>query len=358
MSYRWSSLFCRLLFFACLLAVTGPFAGKASARGARPAPFEPLKESSIVWPLPPEPARIVYIKTLQKSTDIKSRKGIFKTFARLVFGERIERVVKPYGVTVDGTGRVIAVDSAAKRLHIFDIEKEKYKVIKGGSKFNFVSPIGVAVDLSDNIYVTDPGGDKVLVFNSKGRFLFRIDGLSRPTGIAIDNNDHILYVVNTGSHNIKIYDLKGTYIKTIGGRGSEEGEFNFPTDIFITDNGDIYVTDSMNFRVQKFNNYGRFLMSIGTHGDGTGNMGRPKGVAVDPDGRIYIVDAIFDTVQIFDQSGNFLLNFGSPGEGAGMFWLPTGIHVDDNYRIYVADSYNRRLQVFEYLGDRVDVLKR
>jgi DNA-binding beta-propeller fold protein YncE len=340
------------LVFSCF------FVDLAEAKDSSSTLFDPIKEDAIVWPLPPEPARIAYVRSLQKSTDIKTKKGFFKKVAKAVFGERIRRMVKPYGIVVDSKGRVIVVDSAVRKIHIFDIENEKYKTIESTTKFAFTSPIGATVDISDNIYISDSGADRVLVFNSKGRFQFSIDGLNRPTGLAIDHNDHILYVVNTGSHNVKIYDLKGTYIKTLGGRGSEEGEFNFPTDIFISKNGDIYISDTLNFRVQKFNNHGRFLMSIGSNGDGTGNMGRPKGVAVDPDGHIYVVDAIFDTVQIFDQQGNFLLNFGETGAGPGMFWLPTGIYIDSNYRVYVADSYNRRLEIFEYLGDRVDVLKR
>jgi DNA-binding beta-propeller fold protein YncE len=285
-------------------------------------------------------------------------RGFFKKVARFMFGERVESIVKPYGIAVDSKERMIVVDSAAASVHIFDPLKGKYRLIDQGRGFDFLSPIGVAVDVNDNIYVSDSIQGKVFVFNHRGRFQFAIEGLIRPTGLAIDNDDHILYVVDTVAHNIKIYDLRGTYIKTIGGRGNDEGEFNFPTDIFVAGKGDIYVIDSMNFRVQKFNNDGRFLMTIGSHGDGTGDMGRPKGVAVDPFGYIYVVDAIFDTVQIFDQEGDFLLNFGSTGSGPGEFWLPSGIYVDAKARIYVSDSYNKRVQIFEYLGAKDDVLKR
>lgn len=345
-------------FFAFLLLYFSSVLLPSSAFAARPEPYEPFEATTIVWPLPPEPARIAYISSINKASDIKAKKGFLKKVVRFMFGEKVEGIVKPHGIAVDSMERLIVVDSAAARVHIFDAKKGKYKVIAGGRDFNFSSPIGVAVDAYDNIYVSDSIQGKVFVFNYRGRFQFVIEDLIRPTGLAIDNDDHILYVVDTGAHKINIYDLRGTYIKTIGGRGNEEGEFNFPTDIFIAGKGDIYVIDSMNFRVQKFNNDGRFLMQIGSHGDGTGDMGRPKGVAVDSFGYIYVVDAIFDTVQIFDQDGDFLLNFGATGSGPGEFWLPSGIYVDGTSRIYVSDSYNKRVQIFEYLGAKDDVLKR
>lgn len=161
-----SALLCSLLVLALLFIDIGLFAGNAGARGRSSEPFEPLEKSTIVWPLPPDPARIAYVRTLQRSTDIKPTKGFFRKVVKLLLGEKINRIVKPYGVVVDSTGRVIVVDSAVKRVHIFDIENEKYKAISSGRKFHFVAPIGVAVDLSDNIYVSDSGSDKVLVFNS------------------------------------------------------------------------------------------------------------------------------------------------------------------------------------------------
>ena len=325
---------------------------------ARSEPFEPFDATSIVWPLPPEPARIAYVSSIHKPADIDADKSLFKRVVKFILGERVENIVKPYGIVKDGMERLIVADTAAGKVHIFDTRKGKYKVISSGRGFNLLSPIGVTVDASDNIYVSDSVEGNVLVFNAKGRYQFSIDGLIRPTGLAVDNNDHILYVVDTGAHKINVYDLRGTYIKSLGGRGDAEGEFNFPTDIFVTARGDIYVTDSMNFRVQKFNNDGRFLLFISSHGDGTGDMGRPKGVAVDSLGYIYVVDAIFDTVQIFNQNGEFLLNFGLRGSGPGEFWLPAGIFIDANSRIYVADSYNGRVQIFDYLGAKDDVLKR
>lgn len=307
-------------------------------------------QRQLIWPAPPEPARVSFFRTIERPEDIGANKGLFRRIADFLIGPRSDDIVKPYGVTVDSAGRIIVVDTALKRVHVFDMKKSKYFYIEQAGDANLESPIAAAVDGEDNIYVTDPLFGKVFAFNQKGKLLFDIGGFKRPTGIAVNRQDKILYVSDTGRHEIKAFDLKGKHIKTIGKWGSEPGQFNYPVDIFVDAGGELYVADSMNFRIQIFGKDGKFLTMFGRHGDGTGDFGRPKGVSVDRDGNIYVVDALFDTVQIFDKNGKFLLNFGTLGREAGKFWLPGGIFIDRGDKIYVSDSYNKRIQIFEYHG--------
>lgn len=307
-------------------------------------------QTPLIWPSPPEPARVSFLKTIERPEDIGAGKGFFKRVAEFILGPKSEEIIKPYGITTDSKGRVIVADTSLKRVHIYDLKEKKYSVIEEAGKDEFQSPIGAAVDAEDNIYITDSVANKIYAFNSNGRFLYGIDGGIRLTGVAINKDEKKIFAVDTGSHNIRVYDLKGNLLNTIGKWGAEDGEFRYPVDIFIDRNGDMYVADTMNYRIQIFDKDGKFLNAFGSHGDGSGDFGRPKGVAVDRDGNIYVTDALFDTVQIFDKEGKFLLNFGSLGRKPGFFWLPTGLFIDNGDKIYVADSYNKRIQIFEYLG--------
>ncbi len=335
---------CILLLASCLLLLSG----------CSTTLSEHNKETistPIVWPLPPEPARIGFEGMLEKPDDAGTKKGFFRRVFEFLAGETPDMIIKPYGIAVDSAGRIIVADTAFKRLHIFDRKEGNYTWIDEFNDRGFVSPIGIAVDRQDNIYVSDPGLNKIFVFNRKGKLLSEItQNIQRPTGIAVNKEEGILYVVNTLGHNISVYDLKGKYLYVFGSRGMENGAFNFPTDIFVDREGFVYVTDSMNFRVQIFNKAGKFVSMFGRQGDGSGNFARPKGVAVDRNGHIYVVDALFDAVQIFDRDGRYLLGFGSSGHGMGNLWLPSGLFLDSNDRIYVSDSFNRRVQIFRYIG--------
>lgn len=306
---------------------------------------------SLIWPNPPEPARVAYLKTIERPRDIGAQTGFFAKLAEYIMGARVDDIVKPYGVAVDSGGRIIVADTAFRRIHIFDAAKKKYISVDEAGDSAFSSPIAVATDGADNIYATDSTLGKVFVFNKKGGFLFDFSAGRRPTGIAVGREDKVLYVSDTIEHNIKVYDLKGKLLRTIGKYGTGPGEFNYPVDLYADRNGELYVIDAMNYRVQIFDRSGKFVTKFGKQGDGTGDFGRPKGIAVDRDGHIYVADALFDAVQIFDREGRYLLSFGSLGVEAGMFWMPCGVYIDEGDNIYVADSYNRRVQVFEYLGN-------
>lgn len=338
MNYSKKVIFFLLLFtFAC----AGPTAKK-----------EPeLSGDALVWPLPPETPRIRFERAISEPEDIGMKDSFFKRLMEFIVGKSANRIIKPYGVTTDSTGRIIVADTAFRRVHIFDPQKGKYSYFYKTKKSELLSPIGVATDSEDNIYVSDSVLNRVYVYNKKGAFLSEIDeGMVRPAGLAINKSEGILYVADIWDHNIKVYDLKGKLLQSFGKRGIGDGEFNFPSNIYIDKNRLIYVTDSMNFRIQVFDRDGRFVSKFGRHGDGSGDFANPKGIAVDSGGHVYVVDALFDAVQIFDRDGQLLLGFGNTGRNKGQFWLPAGIHIDEKDRIYVADSYNGRVQVFQFLG--------
>jgi DNA-binding beta-propeller fold protein YncE len=341
-----------VLHAAFLFLVLG-CAGSPDKRGGDGEEFPRKISREVVWPKPPAQARIAYVRSFASSSDLKDGgKTFLKMAMDVILGPKLEKIIKPFGVAVDSKKRLVVADSAFRRIHIFDIEGNKYKMITRAGGGEFQTPIGVAVDNLDNIYVADSAARKVFVFNARGGHLFDIDGFDRPTGLAVNGGDGVLYVVDSGDHNVKVFDLKGALLRTIGTRGGGDGEFNHPVGICLDRDGDLYVTDTMNFRVQIFDKHGNFINKFGKNGDGTGSMARPKGIAVDRDGNIYIADALFDTIQIFNRDGAFLLNFGAIGRGDENLWMPAGLYIDASSRIYAADAYNGRVQIYEYLGEK------
>jgi DNA-binding beta-propeller fold protein YncE len=213
-----------------------------------------------------------------------------------------------------------------------------------------VSPVGLAFDAQSRLFVSDSSG-KLFAFGPGGEVLWvqtraGTEPLVRPTGIVFDRHRQRLYVVDTAAHRVDAFRDDGTFELSFGGRGSEPGRFNFPTQIASSPAGELVIADTLNFRIQIFDAEGRFLDAFGHHGDGSGDFALPKGVAVDRDGVIYVVDGLFDNVQLFDRQGRFLMTLGSRGGGFGQFWLPAGAFVNEAGELFVCDSYNRRVQVF------------
>lgn len=310
----------------------------------------------LAWPPKPLPARIRYVDTIASFDDIKYEKGFWEKFWELIRGEQQNNQLKPMAVAVDDKGRMSVADPTAKLVHVYDQKTGNYWVIEEAD-VPLVLPVGLAVDEKGNIYVSDGGLKKICVFSPKGEYLRSIGEagqIERPTSIATDVSRRLLYVVDTPAHAIKVFNLdNGAFIRTIGKRGRENGELNFPSYAFIGTNGYLHVTDTMNGRIQVFDTEGKFVNTFGRFGDVTGTFATPKGVAVDSDGNIYVADAGFDNIQVFSSQGRLLLYFGRPGQAPGEFWTPSGLYIDGKDRLYVADAYNRRVQVFQYVKTAV-----
>lgn len=313
---------------------------------------------NLFWPGPPEMKRIEFVNTISGPRDLNIQSGFFTSVFRFIGGIQEGAIVSPHGITRDTEGRLYTVDTFLGRIHMFDEKANQYTVFPSGGKV-LQSPVDIAVDdLTGRIFVTDSKQAVVDVFTNKGENREASFGggiFKRPTGIAINRKAGELLVVDTLLSQVFRFELSTLTFKGLFGRnGKGDGEFHYPTHVFVTPEGDVIISDSLNFRAQVFSDQGRFLFSIGRMGTTPGTFSRPKGVAADSDGNIYVVDALFDNIQVFDRKGRLLLAFGDHGRGLGTFFLPTGIYIDHNDRIYVSDSRNRRIQVFQYLKEDME----
>jgi len=318
---------------------------------ATPVEVKPEPASTLVWPAPPEAPRIAFVRSISAPKDLGFTKGFFRRVAEFIFGETPELLVRPMAVLEVGQVLYVA-DPGAQGVHRFDRGTNKYQLIHLEDDLQLPSPIGLARGDNDSVYVSDSALGGVFVIKPGAEFAVRLalsEAVRQPTGIAFDAAARKLYVVDTSAHCIKVYAPDGRFLTSIGQRGEADGEFNFPTMLWL-DKDRLLVTDSLNFRMQTIDTQGHFIRKFGRMGDSAGDAFRQKGVATDSFGHVYLVDALLNGVQIFDQGGQLLLSIGARGEAHGEFWLPTGIYIGADDMIYIADSYNRRVQVFRYVG--------
>ena len=270
-------------------------------------------------------------------------------FGNLILGKKPVDPVKPMAIVAlnpstfwiadQGTGSFISVINGVGEMTQFGKRDHEDLPSIVNCCFNSQKEIFFTDSKLNAIYHFIPGIKKLEVLNDSV-------SLEQPTGIAYSAVNKQFWVVETKAHRISVLNENGKLIRTLGERGSDAGQFNYPTYIWIDKFGTIYVVDAMNFRIQVFDKNGMFLNAFGENGDSSGYFSRPKGIATDSFGHIYVADAIFNVVQVFDKQGELLYILGSPGHGKEQFWMPTGIFIDDSNNIYVADSYNSRVQIF------------
>ena len=325
---------------------------------AKPATTKELWEMSL------EGGRsLTWQSSFNSEAEVKPSRGFWNKLVDVIAGAPDYKfLVHPYSVAADSKGRIIVTDPGASGVHVFDFAQKKYKFIERREKAKdaMLAPQCAAVDAQDNIYVTDSESGKIFVFEPSGKYVRVIGSLKggegyfkRPTGIAVDSAADRIFVTDTLRDQVFVLDLKGNILQTIGKSGQNVGEFNLPTELRL-DGPNLLVVDAMNFRVQAFDRTGNFQYAIGDIPGSSGAKFRPKDVSIDSEGDIYIVDALLGMVQVFNRQGQLLYYFGAKGSHAGEFQLPSGLFIDHNDRVFVVDSFNRRVQVFQYVGLKTD----
>ncbi len=295
--------------------------------------------------------RIEWVGTFSSTKDLGKKTGVAGGLLNYLFGKNNRRLLRPINLMVSNSTWWV-LDQGGRFVSRIDKKRGKFNILKFKHYAALPSLVGICAGSDNTIYFTDSQLNQVFVMNNSGKSMTTLGhdlDLSRPTGIAYSNIRKNIWLAETGAHRLVVLNKNGGVVKYVGRRGSAPGEFNFPTFLWIDDQGTVFVIDSMNFRVQIFSPDGDFLSEFGQAGDASGYFAHPKGLATDSYGHIYVADALFNTVQIFDRQGTFLSNFGSQGRKPGEFWLPTGIFIAKNNMIYVADSYNARIQIFELL---------
>ncbi len=344
-----SRLFCCLSILALSACASGP------------AKLKLIQEagSEIVWPAPPEKARYRYLGQLTGEdnlvVDEDSRQIGRRVFDWLVgltsAPEQAVVLRRPQGGYTDDKGNIYVTDVSRAAVFVFDKELGALDVWEMADKqTRFVSPIAIEQGEVGTWYVSDSELSRVAVLDSAGKPTGQIgrEVLKRPTGLAYDTKKKLLYVADTATHDIKVFDKKGDLVRKLGRKGVGPGEFNAPTYLSFHD-GELYVSDTLNARIQVLDRDGQSIRSFGRRGLYVGDMPRPKGVAVDRSGRTYVVESYYDFLLVFDDKGQFLLPIGGTGSSEGRFYLPAGVWVDRLNRIYVADTFNGRVVVLGYL---------
>jgi DNA-binding beta-propeller fold protein YncE len=342
-----------LQYTALLLAL--PLTMTAADKG-KAAQTQSAEPAQLIWPLPPEKPRVRFLQQLSSNFDVEPRKK--KTWVDKMVGNPDPNATdvfeKPAGIATDSHGRIIFASTQRSSIFIVDQAQKKVTRLQGDRGIILQTPLGVAVDAKDNIFVSDPLQHMILKFDNNGHLIATIaskDGVKNPAFMAIDEGRRRLYVVDSHLHQVLVFDLDTLQLKnTVGKRGEKNGEFNFPVGIAVGPDGGFAVTDTGSCSVQIFNHDFKFVKRFGTQGNRPGEFIRPKGVAIDKEGNYWVVDAAFNNFQIFSPKGALLMWIGQFGNVPGAFNLPLGIYIDPSQKVYVSDQLNHRLQIFQFLG--------
>ncbi len=320
----------------------------------------------VIYPSPPEQARVQYLTKLSTSADIGNSQSLF---SKLILGpEKAKGIVKPYGIAIH-KGKIYVCDQYGGGMEIIDLEKKDFIQFRPKGKGTLRAPINCFVDNKGFLYVADVGRLEIVVFDENGNFVkaFGEKEKFKPTDVFVYNDK--IFVANPASNKVNVFS-KDSLNKLLYSfpdiAPGERGFLGVPANLTVG-NERVFVADFGHSMIERFTIDGKYIDSIGSAGDRPGQFSKLKGIAVDSEMNVFAVDAGYDHVQIFNKDGKLLLVIGGhyQEQGPGGLIIPAKVMIDyDNlkyFQSYVDPAYDLKYLIFvtsQYGPDLINVYGR
>jgi len=280
-------------------------------------------------------------------------------------------------LSVPSIGGALAIDCTGT-LYLVDVDSTINTVTPQGAVgtrpdpgADFTFATAAAVDAIGNVYVCDyfdvwkvtPAGNVTRIAGTGNPQLLS------PGGIAVDPSGNVYFsdFQRQTIQKITPFGVQSTFAGSTGQAGSADGQgsaarFQEPTSLASDASGNIYVVDQGNYTIRKITPSGLVSTLAGTagqygHQDGTGPAARLQemgGITADASGNVFVVDSTYLTIRKIAAGGSvttiagnsdtpfpYETSFDGIGDGA-TFRSPGGIAVDGAGNLYVEDGRIRR----------------
>ncbi|MHC4448398.1 MAG: NHL repeat-containing protein [Planctomycetota bacterium] len=207
---------------------------------------------------------------------------LVKRETRLMGTRGVQRMLQPTAIAIAPDGMKYVADRKVNKIFVFDAADRHVSTF--GERG--LIPVGVAVS-GERLLVPDFQTQSVLVLDRfRGETLRSIGGTEeaeggfvRPLGVAVDASGGI-YVSDVIRGRLQKFGDDGTVLMQIGQIADSPGNFVRPKHVAVDAEGTIYVVDAAFQNVQMFDAEGQLLMFFGSPGSHPGSMSLPAGIAV------------------------------------------------------------------------------
>jgi len=275
-------------------------------------------------------------------------KGI--EWIRSIYGPTVDdKFSKPHDVALDKNNNIFVTDPGKNRIVVFNPNGDFLRIIqksKGTNKGQTSAPVGVGLDENGDIYIADNERHAVVVLDNEGNFLREWRVMTPLTPRILDDK---VYLTTYGP--FYVYNKQGKKLRKLGKQGRKVGEFYFSNGVGFSENGDIYFADSMNNRIIALSKDVNIKWINGkpskrpTDPDVIYEV--PSGIAVDENELIYSMELLSSRITVTSNKGKKIDFFGEAGIEDGFFSYPSAIAYQGNRRFVIADEGNNRVQIID-----------
>ncbi len=252
-------------------------------------------------------------------------------------GTRVGQFLSPMGIAVDLWGSLYVADSGNHRIQRITSGGDAYPYGNAGQAAGQMwGPVSVAVEPNGmSFYVAEQGNQRVQRFQLNSQHAGVIDGFRSPSAVTFDAAG-MLWIADTGNSRILQLDIHThKFMKTM----DKSSGIQRPVGLSVDSANNLYVTDSASGDVIRFSAAGTRVYGLAENR----KLAGPKQTAVDNIGRIYVVESEANRLHVFSPNGDSFHIFDKPGSKLGPLKDPIGVALGPNGEIYISDTGNHRV---------------
>jgi|GEM_PF-5870649 len=308
----------------------------------------------------------------------------------------------PTTVAVDKSGNIFIADAASRTIRKVNISTGIITRFAGNGILgysgdggpaidaSFGDPSGVAIDASNNIYISDQLYSNIRKIDATTGVITRISGdangasgftsdnalaigarLFSPHALTIDPAGNI-YITDTGNQRIRRIDASTKIITTVAGNGTfgysgdnnaaTSASLSNPNSVAVDNNGNVYIADYGNNRVRVVNATTGVITTVAGNGtqdfggdDGLASQSKlnaPSGVLIDAQGNLIIADTYNQRIRKVNMNTSIITTLAGTGvtgflDGPVLqarLDVPQSLAADVNGNLYLSEYVNRRIR--------------
>ena len=307
-----------------------------------------------LWPTPPNQPRLEFVGVFTSEDDLErpKEKELLATFLGEGYGQQLTR---PTSVATLDTNTVLVSESGRGNIKVFDFAKGETRELFQSSSSLFEDPVDVTIDAEKNIFVVDQKNGFIAVFDNVLNPTHRI-GLNVEFGklekLAIDPSRQTLYVSDSDLNKVFAFDPAGQLLFEVGDDENPDSRLRSPHGLAVDSEGRLYVADTGSSKIKIFDSAGNFIRVFKfKNNSGSSVLEKPWDLAFDSQGLLHIIDQKMAALITCTQDGEvlYVTTASSPTNHSMGFNRPTDIHIDSKDRIIISDDMNDRFCIWQIL---------